>query len=157
MALSATSSTSTQPSIEGCYKSYAAGATCPRTGGHTVPLCTWSSVISTGCSGAQVQGCLGSGSTRCFSSSAAGNVDRAYPFVVGSIGGTPPQVTSLLSCYQRPVPASAVPVCPVAAPVRALWSTGEAGACVSLDNTSSCKPWWVAYNGNLDDGGLCTV
>jgi hypothetical protein len=157
MALSATSNASTQPSIEGCYKSSAAGATCPRTGRHTVPLCTWSNVISTGCSGTQVQGCLGSGSTRCFSSSSAGNVDRAYPFVVGSVGGTPPQVTSMLACYQRPVPASSVPSCPVAAAVKALWSTGEAGACVSLDSTSSCKPWWVAYNGDLDAGGLCTV
>jgi hypothetical protein len=118
MTLSATSLTATQPTIEACYKSYAAGTTCPRTGRHTVPLCTWSSIIATSCTGAQVQGCMGSGSTRCFSSSAAGNVDRAYPFVVGSVGGTPPQVTSLLACYHRPVPTSSVPSCPVATPVK---------------------------------------
>jgi hypothetical protein len=162
MALSATTTQATRPAIEGCFKSYAAGATCP-TGNtrYTIPVCTWSNVMTTSCSGAQVQGCLAAGSTRCFFSSVNGNVGKSYSFIVADVrtaaGAT--QLSALLACYERAPGGVTAPTCPTAAQgttsLVSVLSTQEVGGCVNVNDARQCTNWWKEYNFGTDPNALC--
>jgi hypothetical protein len=164
MTLSATSVANKSPAIEGCYKSYAAAATCPSTGTYTIPVCSSSNVIASSCSGTNVHGCLAATSTRCFSNGRDGNIQPSYRFIVASLttSGNPAVSTlgALSACYQPPPTNS--PTCTPASPLvtlPAFLGTGAPGGCISMDiaATGTCTPWWKDYNLNTDALASCSA
>jgi hypothetical protein len=156
--------TVTRPAIEGCYKAYTAGATCPSAvggTGYSIPVCAWSNIINTTCSGAQVQGCLSAASTRCFSSIAEGNLGKSYSFIVANVrtnaGST--QLSALLACYE---PAGvAAPKCPAAEAgtfsLVAVAGNREKSGCLDMNDPAQCASWWKAYNFNVDGNAFCQL
>jgi hypothetical protein len=160
MALSATTTSNppaTRPAVAGCYKSFNTGATCPTAASgatYTIPVCTWSNVIATSCSGSQVQGCLHKDSTRCFASSLEGNIAKSYPFIVATVSGAALQVTTLSACYEQP-PVNASPSCP-ATMLIVNSGTNVRSGCIGLDDPSKCSAWWGLYTFGTDTQGTCS-
>lgn len=164
MQLSATSNSVVSPSIQACFGGFTGNANC--TGTHPIPVCSWNNPVTTGCSGAQVQGCLASGSNRCFLSGSQGNIVTAYPFIVAKVDTTttPNAVSPLYACYQQPPATGPTPTCPQATAGLTSLITYKSqppvapGGCVLFDTLSvgSCTNWWkVIYNGNTNVDASC--